>query len=215
MLLANGGRGIQIYKNQSGSVHAAIYVRHNTTWANDTDPNQTNSYACSESLIADAEDVQELFNIAATNAANVCGGNPDYAYLIYNGDSTSSVYSDVGWSAGGYYDFATTSTGFVFGPNNLFKTAISFVNATPPGAPNCGSATSVPNCMATVIANFTPQPASAAGYGYQVPSASPTYDPLFPQWLCNANLPAGLVTMGCLSASSLPAPVTITSVTVQ
>ena len=57
--------------------------------------------------------------------------------------------------------------------------------------------------MATMIANFTPTTAAAKAYGYQIPSTSPTSDPLFPQWLCNVNLPPGLVTMGCGSASSL------------
>jgi hypothetical protein len=51
--------------------------------------------------------------------------------------------------------------------------------------------------MSTVIANFTPTNAAAMAYGYQVPSSTPVYDPLFPQWLCNVNLPSGLVTMGC------------------
>jgi hypothetical protein len=52
--------------------------------------------------------------------------------------------------------------------------------------------------MAEVISNFTPMNAAAKGYGYQIPSSTPIYDPLFPQWLCSAtNLPAGLVTMGC------------------
>jgi hypothetical protein len=51
--------------------------------------------------------------------------------------------------------------------------------------------------MATVISDFTPTAGGAAGYGYQIPSVTPTFDPLFPQWLCNVNLPAGLVTMGC------------------
>jgi hypothetical protein len=69
--------------------------------------------------------------------------------------------------------------------------------------------------MAAVIAGFTPQAASAAAYGYQAPTAAPINDPLFPQWLCNVNLPAGLITMGCLSASSLPASPTITNAAVR
>jgi hypothetical protein len=51
--------------------------------------------------------------------------------------------------------------------------------------------------MATVITNFRPTNQATWGYGYQIPSSTQTYDPLFPQWLCNVNLPAGLVTMGC------------------
>jgi len=69
--------------------------------------------------------------------------------------------------------------------------------------------------MGTVIANFTPKTASAKAYGYQVPNATQASDPLFPQWLCNVNLPPGLVTMGCVSASSVPAPPIVTGVTVK
>jgi hypothetical protein len=56
--------------------------------------------------------------------------------------------------------------------------------------------------MATVIANFTPTTAAAKAYGYQIPGTASIYDPLYPQWLCNVTLPAGLVTPGCLTGSS-------------
>jgi hypothetical protein len=52
-------------------------------------------------------------------------------------------------------------------------------------------------CVASIVAGLTPTNVAAAGYGYQVPGPAPAYDPLFPQWLCNVNLPTGLVTMGC------------------
>src|SRR6202043_725660 len=45
----------------------------------------------------------------------------------------------------------------------------------------------------------------AKAYGYQVPSTTSVSDPLFPQWLCNVNLPAGLVTMGCGGTPPPPA----------
>ena len=44
---------------------------------------------------------------------------------------------------------------------------------------------------------------AAAAYGYQAPSLVQTFDPLFPQWLCNVNLPAGLVTMGCVTGTAM------------
>jgi hypothetical protein len=107
-------------------------------------------------------------------------------------------YNDIGWAASGTYGDISNSAGFSYGPNNLFGTNPSFANATAPGAPNCSSASSVPNCMATVIADFAPTASGGSAYGYQVPTAAPVYDPLFPQWLCNVNLPSGLVTIGCL-----------------
>jgi len=97
----------------------------------------------------------------------------------------------------------------------VFDTNPVFVKATAPGAPSCASASGVPACMVTMIANFTPTTAAAVSYGYQVPSAVQTYDPLFPQWLCTVNLPAGLVTMGCVAQSALPASVTVTGVKAQ
>jgi hypothetical protein len=54
--------------------------------------------------------------------------------------------------------------------------------------------------MAAMIANFKPTNTAAAGFGYQPPSSTPVYDPLFPQWLCTTSLPAGLITLGCQSA---------------
>jgi hypothetical protein len=214
ILVANGGRGFEVYQNSAGSAHAAIYARHNTIWGNNRDPNQDVASGCDESVVSKAFDVQQFFNISATNATTGCGGYPVYAYYVASGDSTDLGYSNVGWSASGTYSGMASSSGFSYGPNNLFGTNPSFVNATTPGAPNCGTAKSVPNCMATVIANFTPTTAAAIPYGYQVPSAKQTYDPLFPQWLCSVtNFPAGLVTMGCLtaSASALSASVTLQS----
>jgi hypothetical protein len=57
----------------------------------------------------------------------------------------------------------------------------------------------VPSCMATYVADLMPTNPSASTYGYRIPPAGPTYDPLFPQWLCNVNLPRGLVAMACES----------------
>jgi hypothetical protein len=51
--------------------------------------------------------------------------------------------------------------------------------------------------MASMIANFTPTASAAKSLGYQQPSNTNVYDSLFPQWVCNVNLPAGLVTKGC------------------
>jgi hypothetical protein len=90
-----------------------------------------------------------------------------------------------------------TSPGFTYGPGNLFGVNPVFANPTTPGAPACGSYADAPACMAMVIADFTPTNSAAVGYGFQMPVSEKVYDTLFPQWLCNVNLPAGLVTMGC------------------
>jgi hypothetical protein len=205
ILIANGGRGFDVFNNSAGSAHAAIYARHNTLWGNNADFNETNNL-CGEITINFALNVQVLFNMAATNPAYGCGGYPLYAYYVAYGNSTDLAISNLGWSASGTYSATLNSQGFSYASNNLFGANPSFRNASVPSAPNC---------MAAMIANFTPTNATAAPYGYQIPGAVQTYDPLFPQWLCTANLPAGLVTMGCLAPSSLPASVTITGVKAQ
>lgn len=206
IVIANGGRGIEVYLNSAGSAHAPIYFRHNTVWGNNLDTRNTVAADCAETIVSHALNTQVFANITATSAATGClGSYPIHAYYVDTGDSTDRVDNNVGWSTDGKHSGSATSTGFSYGPNNLFGTNPSFANAVAPEPPNCESATSVPDCMAKVIANFTPTNASAVGYGYQKPSTTQTYDPLFPQWLCNVNLPAGLVTMGCLAQPSSPA----------
>ena len=196
ILIANGGRGFEVVNNTEGSANANIYVRHNTAWGNNTNTHESTGL-CGEFLIQTAYNTQVYSNIGVTNQASGCGGQSLYAYYIIGGNTTDTITQDVGWSATGtYLDDATNNNGFTPG-TNLFGTNPTFANAVAPGAPSCGSFASVPACMATVIADFMPTTAAALSYGYQVPSSALAYDPLFPQWLCNVNLPAGLVTMGC------------------
>ena len=210
ILVSNGGRGIQAFFNNVG-LTAPIYIYNNTTWNNNGDKNQYATF-CGEILLSFAFTSDVYANIAETTAAAGCGSNPLYAYYVGGGNSTDQIHNTWGWSAAGN-DCGTNPT-IVCGPNNTFSNP-NFAKPTTPGAPKCAGFASVPACMATVIANFKPQAKSASGYGYQAPSSAKTYDPLFPQWLCNVNLPAGLVTMGCLSSSSLPAAPTGLNVTAQ
>jgi hypothetical protein len=199
ILVANGAKGLEVYNNTTGAAHAAIYLRNNTTWGNLTDPNQPSWTDCGELDINAASKVEAFGNIFVTNSATGCGANSIYAMSGISSDGTNHVYNNFAAGMSGHNTIITNSGTFAFGPNNTLGTSPSFANPVPPGAPRCGSASSVPNCMATVIANFTATNAAAIGYGYQTPSSVQTYDPLFPLWLCNVNLPAGLVTMGCLT----------------
>lgn len=198
--VGNGGPGMKVFNNSVGSTHAPVYVQHNTIWGNNGDTSEP-STDCGESVLIAALNVQETQNLSSTAAATACDGNTAYAYFVYQGGASDIIYGTVGWSATGTYGGISSSPGFSYGPNNLFGTNPQFANPTVPGAPSCGTATSVPNCMGVVVANFTPTNSAVTGYGYQVPSAVPVYDPFFPQWLCNVNLPAGLVSMGCVQAS--------------
>ena len=217
ILLANGGPGLEVFNNSIGTApYSTFYLRHNTAWGNNAGPQQVvPSFAVSEILVYIGQNVQAFDNIAVTNATTGARSQPTHAYQVSTGNGTDIVSQNVGYAAGALANGIYSSAGFSFSLTNLLTTNPSFASATVPGAPNCGSFANVPACMATTIANFTPTAAAMKPYGYQMPAAAPTYDPLFPQWLCNVNLPSGLVTMGCLSASSLPAPVTITNVTIQ
>jgi hypothetical protein len=200
ILVANGGRGFQAYQNKTGSSAAPIYAEHNTNWGNNTDTNQSATF-CGDMTISEAFNVTFLFDIGATNGATGCGSNPKFGVYVGGSNGTSTVDHSWWYSAAGNNEGLNSSPGFSYGSSNTTGTNPAFSNATAPSAPSCGSATSVPNCMATVMSNFTATAGGASANGYQTPSLTPVADPLFPLWLCNVNLPAGLVSMGCLDSS--------------
>jgi len=201
ILIANGGRGLLAGNNGTGAgPFAHIYLRHNTVWGNNRDLNQaggSSSSWCGEVDLLTTLNTQAFSNIAVTDTAFGCGAKPIYAFYVIGTSTADSVYQNWGYSASGTNDAIFDSPGFSYDSTNTFGANPSFANPVAPGAPSCGSSSSVPACMATVIADFTPTNQAASSYGYQIPGPTPIYDPLFPQWLCNVNLPAGLVTMGC------------------
>jgi hypothetical protein len=103
--------------------------------------------------------------------------------------SNNFIYSAVG---------NNTAVGSARLAYNTTGTNPNFFNPVLPPAPNCTGFVSVPACAATIIADFTPTNINALSYGYQPIRPGNTYDPLFPQWLCNVtNLPPNIITMGC------------------
>lgn len=196
IVVNNGGKGVEVYNNAAGSAHSTIYLNNNTSWGNLTDPNQS-WLGCGEIIVNVASDTHVYGNLVSTKSATGCGGNPIYALSIGDGDSTDSMESNFAYGYNGNNTFLYASGSFSYASSNTFNTNPSFKNPTAPAAPNCGSYPNAPACMATVIANFRPTNAAAQTYGYQTPLTTPVADPLFPQWLCNVNLPSGLVTMGC------------------
>lgn len=201
ILVANGGRGLLAGDNGTGTPpFAQIYLRHNTVWGNNRDLTQaggSSSSWCGEVDLLTTENTQAFDNIAVTNAAVGCGAKPVYAFYVIGTSTGDSVYQNWGYAANGNNDAIFDSPGFSYDTTNTFGTNPELTNPVAPQAPSCSNYSNVPACMATVIANFTPTNQAASSYGYQIPGSAPTYDPLFPQWLCNVNLPAGLVTMGC------------------
>jgi hypothetical protein len=203
MALHNGGRGISVVDNNIGApVNSNIYLRHNTAWGDAYDPKQTGICPCvtGEIVGVNFDNTEMYLNLAVTDAQYGSDGYPIYAYWATAPGPTDQIDANWGYSAyGTYSDKYDPGDVFTYGLSNVFGTNPQLANPSIPGPPSCGSYSSVPACMAQVIANFTPMNAAAKGYGYQVPSSTPVYDPLFPQWLCNVNLPSGLVTMGCLA----------------
>jgi PKD repeat protein len=195
----NGSRGMEVLKNSSGTTHAPVYLRHNTLYGNN-ESSLVTQFDCAELVLDSALHTEAYGNLAMMSAASPCPGNTPWVFLVNTADATDHIYSNYGYSAAGNNMGINSGNGFTAGPNNTFGTNPNLANPVNPGAPNCTGYASVPACMAQVIANFTPTNPAAAGYGYQIPSGTPIYDPLFPQWLCNVNLPAGLVTMGCQAA---------------
>jgi hypothetical protein len=198
VLIYNGQAGLQTNANTS----APTFLVGNTFYGNNTD-SAISSGTCGQLLMAGFNGITGLtyaynnLSYSATAEA-ACAFSTPYAYFAYNLNATNKLYNSYAYNASGNNVGILGNQGFASGPNIVSSGDPAFAGPTQPGAPSCRSATSVPNCMATVIANFTPTNAAASGYGYQIPSTTSTYDPHFPQWLCNVNLPPGLVTMGCL-----------------
>jgi hypothetical protein len=189
IVVANGGKGVEVFNNTAGPAHAAIYIRGNTFWGNNIGVD-ADCGGCGEL------NIHKTSNVVAFD--NLIQNTTDYAMsAVIFSDLTNHVYANFAYSAAGQHTFLYQAGSFTFGPNNIFGANPIFANPVAPGAPSCGGYSSVPACMAPLITNFTPTNVAAVGYGYQIPSPLPVYDALFPQWLCNVNLPAGLVTMGC------------------
>ncbi len=201
--LSNGAVGVRVEYNDAGNGpgHASIYVRHNTVWNNSGGTYQYGNPTCAEVQLYKTVSTQAFLNLAASNQPGCYGdsANPEYVFSANQVDASSSFFQNFGWSAAGFSSQIVSSPAFSFGTGNMLQVNPLFAHAAVPAAPNCSTASSVPACMATVISNFTPLNPSAAPFGFQIPGAAPTYDPLFPQWLCTTSLPAGLVSMGCLA----------------
>jgi hypothetical protein len=192
----NGAKGIEINGNSAGSYHSTIWLNHNTSWGNLTDPNQS-WFGCSEISLAKARNTHLNGNLVSTKRATGCGGHPIYAIGIAGADNTNSADHNFAYGYDGNSVFLYESPSFSWGKTNQFGVSPNFTRPAAPASPRCGGTSSVPSCMASVISGFVPKTASAAGLGYQKPSSTAVKDELFPRWLCTAALPAGLVTMGC------------------
>jgi hypothetical protein len=199
--LGNGGYGIETQNNVAGSAHAHVIIANNTLWGNQANINQQYNHLCAELLLNSAYNVEERNNLVATKAETACVGNPEYAFSAYTVDGSDFVHNNLAFAYPGQSSFVYNGPNYSFDTTNVIGSDPQFANAYVPGPPVCRGTESVPSCMADVIANFTPNNTSILSYGYQPPSNVQVSNPLFPQWLCNVNLPAGLLTSGCLGTN--------------
>jgi hypothetical protein len=197
MLLGNAGMGIAVSHNNTGQPpFATIYIRHNTMWGNDAGRDE-NWTGCGELTLARTTKTIATYNLAATNNATGCGYNPIYALAVSLSDGSVQVTNNFAYSASGYNLQSWSNGTFSYGSSNTVGVSPDFPNPIQPGPPNCGGKLNAANCMWPVTEGFTPREKAAAGFGYQNARSVGSYDPLFPQWLCHANLPQGLITIGC------------------
>lgn len=197
LLIRNGGRGLTIYRNSS----SPVYVRYNTIADNNQQSVQAPNPYCSEFYINLTNSVKASGNLIDATVKTGCGGNyPVHAIGVVYGSSTDDVSSSLVYAASASPMAINGSGTFTFGLRNLVTQKPLFDSVADPGAPNCGGASDVPSCMAKTIAHFTRTDDTNGKFGSRPPSLDRIYDPLFPQWLCNVNLPGGLVTFGCSSA---------------
>ena len=192
----NGGHGIEVQNNVRGSYHAPIYLAYNTSWGNEVKYNQQTNHLCAEVLLNSAYSVQERYNLVATQNSTECAGNPIYALSVYNVNGSVWIYDNFAFGVGGQNTFKYAYGAFGYDSNNTLGVDPYLQNAYTPGAPSCGGTGTVANCMGWLTSNFLPTVAAAKPYGHQWPG-NYGYDPLFPQWVCNTNIPSGLIKRGC------------------
>lgn len=199
IMVGNYGRGIEMNNNNTSNP-ATFFTKNNTLYGNNTQSGQQFPQFLGEEYINQAYAVNSTADLAMTSVAAV-GANKIYAYSAEGTNGSSSVAGNWLYSAAGNTTLITSSPGFSFG-SNITGTNPAFANPVIPGAPACGGTANTVACMATLITNFTPTASGSTALGYQRPSSTPVFDPLYPQWLCSVtNLPAGIVTPGCSSSA--------------
>jgi serralysin len=196
IVVGNGGKGIEVANNAKGTSHAAIYINQNTSWGNLIDPNQA-WLGCGEIALTAALNTHITNNLISTRSATGCGGHPIFDIAVAAGDSSDSATNNFAFGFRGNHAFVYRSGSFFLEKTNILGDQPPFLNPRVPGPPRCQGRKNVPDCLASMIADFAPVAATARGFGYQQPVSIPVVNPLFPQWLCNVNLPTGLVTPGC------------------
>ena len=196
MVIGNGSKGVEVNGNQAGTYHATIWLNQNTVWGNNAASNQT-WLGCGEISVVSSKNVHSFGNLASTKSATGCGGNAIYAMAVAAADGSDTADDNFAFGYSGNNTFVYDVGSFYWNGDNHFGTSPAFKGPSIPGSPSCSGTANVPACMSTMVADFTPTAANSINYGYQKPKSGSVVDPLFPRWLCTADVPSGLITMGC------------------
>lgn len=197
----NGGMGFEIFNNQAQTVPSTVVFKFNTSVSDVNDNNQTaGCLGRAELLIKLTKSTTFDHNIAVTRTGTSCSVAPIFGSFAETVDSSDTATNNWLFSAPGHPTGTDNATGFSYVSTTTTDPGLS--NPVDPGAPSCGSFSSVATCMATVIANYTATTGGASAFGRQVVSNVSINDSLFPHWLCvgpalNPNIPAGLIQPGC------------------
>jgi hypothetical protein len=190
----NGASGFRVDK----TTKAPVYVVNNTAFGNNADRN-LNTIWCGEITLQESKGINVANNIARATSSTGCGANLSYALYVAQGDATDVVATNFAYGVTGQNVGLSSSPGFSFAASNILGVDPLLVNppTTNPGPPNCAGSTSVAQCMSSTFAGLLPKAPSAVGLGIQPLGGTASADPLFPGWLCNVGLPAGLIPNHC------------------
>ncbi len=122
-----------------------------------------------------------------------------WADAIFNGYcSQVTISNSFVWGANGRYIGGEPMAGqFLPTQINVSKANPNFVNPhLLTAAPDCRTETSTVDCMAQLIADFTPQATGAIGLGYRKPGACAP-NPDWPPWIGPGDVPDGIITKPC------------------
>ena len=201
MIIGNNSYGLELL-NANG---ARVIARNNTFYGNGL-KTPYGTYGAPEISIGASNtnvlvDHDIIYSLVGWNPVSTQASAPaiDIYYATNVTVSNSFVFSAHGQYGVNGYTAAGVTMVAPYLPTVTNVTTASPVFANPQqltAAPDCSTATSVPQCLAQLIADFTPQATGAVGLGYQKPGACAP-NPDWPTWIGPGDVPDGIITKPC------------------
>jgi hypothetical protein len=130
---------------------------------------------------------QPSFNVYAL-VCGYCNASSFVTYTDYFGVNGQHYF--------GYHHAEAPGYDYSFGAGNVQDDPVFTNPVIPTTAPDCSLSSTVVQCMATVINNFTTHNPAVAEMGYK-PPANCAPDPYWPTWIPVNVIPDGIVTKPC------------------